>query len=161
LLPEHTVPQPIVLPGKTHAPVPSQSVAPQGGPTGLHCFEQQWKPTPIVPQIPLWHCELIEHGEPSPPEVVPEELVLEEELPGRTHPPDWQTYPLTQSAVVVHDVLHAVALAHTRLAGHGIGSPELQVPRPLQVLWVSSAAEQVLPHGVPALRCSHAPPIAQ
>jgi hypothetical protein len=99
-----------------------QSVAPQG-PPATHWLAQQWKPTPEGPQIMLWQSESIEHGAPSPPEVVPEEVALADEVDGLTHELNWQTYPVTQSVVVLHDVLHDMVSAHTRLPAHGIVPP--------------------------------------
>jgi hypothetical protein len=91
VVPVQPVPQPGCCPlGYTHVPLLSQSVAPQGLPTPLHELAQQCVPTPMGPQIPLWHCELIAHGAPGPPDVVPEEPVVEatevEEV-GVTHEP--------------------------------------------------------------------------
>jgi hypothetical protein len=164
VLPLQVVPQPGCGPlGNVHVPLLSQSVAPHELPTGLHWLAQQWKPTPITPQTMLSHSESIPHGAPfaAPDEVVPEEVVLEEEVDWVTHEPNWQRNPFTQSEVVAQDVLHEVLLAHTRYAGHGIERPEEQFPKPSQLIWVRSALEQLVPHNVVALCCSHTPPAAQ
>jgi hypothetical protein len=50
----------------THAPVASQSVAPQA-PVAVHAAEQQWVPTPLVPQTLIVHWSLALHVAPAVP----------------------------------------------------------------------------------------------
>jgi hypothetical protein len=45
----------LVPEGNTHAPVASQSVAPQAPPTGLQETAQQCVPVPLVPHVPAVH----------------------------------------------------------------------------------------------------------
>jgi hypothetical protein len=54
-------PQAVPDTGKLHAPLVSQSVAPQAPPTMLHAALQQL-PTPVVPQTPLVHWSFAEHA---------------------------------------------------------------------------------------------------
>lgn len=101
--------------GRTHAPMPSQSVAPHGPPAIGHSAVQQC-PTPVVPQTPLRHSPWDAHGAPSGS--------TQNVLPGVGQ----TAVGAAQSAFVAHVVLHAAAFAHARPPAQGLGSPAPQRP---------------------------------
>jgi hypothetical protein len=57
----------VVFVGKTHAPEPLQSVAPQVPAVGEHAAVQQCVPLPLIPQIPFEHWSMAAHTAPGPP----------------------------------------------------------------------------------------------
>jgi hypothetical protein len=122
-----------------HAPpVPLHPVAPQA-PEVAQAIAQQL-PVPVVPQMPLVHWSAAVQVEPFPP--VPTHVPV---APG-----PMQKSPVeAQSESALHDVLHEVALAHTKPPAHGAPVPGLQVPEPSHVLaGVKTPAAHVVPEQV-------------
>jgi hypothetical protein len=119
MLPEHDgAPHEVVLPGKTQAPVVSQSVAPHAPVVGLHAAVQQWVPVPETPQTFELHWSFAVHALPAAPveTQVPEAPGFMQKAPGPS-----------QSASEAQAVLHAVALAQTKPPGHAAVVPATQV----------------------------------
>jgi hypothetical protein len=67
----------------------------------------------------------------------------------------------SQSPSEVQAVLHAVGFAQTTPPGHAVEVPVAQEPVPVQMELVTWPALHEAPHGVPAVACSQAPPVAQ
>jgi hypothetical protein len=63
----HAVPHDVPLPGNTHAPTASQSLAPQVPAVGLHAAVQQRVPVPLTPQTELVHWSVAPHVAPGAP----------------------------------------------------------------------------------------------
>jgi hypothetical protein len=147
-------PQLVLLPGNTHAPVASQSVAPHAPPIGLHVAAQQCVPVPATPQLfGMLHWSFELHAAPA--------------LPFATHVPFapglLQNTPVPwQSASEAHAVLHAVALAQTKPPAQGAAAPDAaHVPAPLQVAGVSCPLLHDPGQLVPLTGNTQAPPALQ
>jgi hypothetical protein len=123
-----------------HAPVPSHPVAPQA-PVVTQAAAQQL-PVPVVPQMPLVHWFAALQVAPFPP--VPTHVPV---APGFMQ----KSAEDAQSVAAAQDVLHEVALAHTKPPAHGAAVPAWQWPEPSHVPAGVKApaahafAEQVVP----------------
>jgi hypothetical protein len=143
--------QDVVFPGKAHAPLGSQSVAPQVPPVGLHAAVQQREPVPPMPQTPLVHWSIALHVAPAPPFAtqVPE-------TPGFVQ---YVVAGSAQSVSMPHEPRHAEPLAHLTAPGHALGLPGLHEPDPLHVpagvSWPFK--HEALPHDVEDDGNMHAP----
>jgi hypothetical protein len=115
-----------------HAPVLSQSVAPQIASVALQA-ELQQLPLPLMPHTP---------------EVQSSFSVQAPVATGVVHAPPLQTKPVAQSALEVQAVLQLVALAQAKWLGQAAGVTAGQVPAPSQVLVVSVLEAHDTPHAV-------------
>lgn len=88
-----------------------------------------------VTQLPLEHSVPTEQMAPLPSFWAP-------------HVPPVEQFPVTQSALVVQVLLHAVPSAQVREPLQACGVPAAQFPAPSHVLVVSVEPEQVDPHTV-------------
>ncbi len=139
-----------VLPGYTHAPTLSQSVALQAAIVAEHVAVQQWVPAPLGPHSALEHWLLPLHTAPAAPlgmQVPPEQKLLA----------DWQSVSLA------HAARHAVALAHLRPPGQAAATPGAHTPVPSQEAAVVSwpLLHDAVPHEVPLPGYTQAPETVQ